>query len=321
MRHKLIPMLVAAGARATQDGTPVVRRLDLEWPEFAPASASNTEYLLGDDILLAPYSNGGGNYSVRKDVWIPPGDWIDAWTGEVVKGNGTTLITVNQSLDRMPMWHRSGGVVVTTASVSRNVARQDWSKLVLEAFPRRAGGAGFVTRRVVEPKQRLDGEQLLPHHVGKATVVMSTVDVNTVDLVASEQSVAAPDSTADRESQCACPREWVARFHLLAGEKIAAVLVDGKAVPVLLHGTGVRVDGGDSARDVRAVLLPLRQAISNGGGDDHDYDGGGDRARGAATMPFAGVGERPGAFAGPTLEVFIAANREKCGVSIRLLYE
>ena len=58
--------------------------------------------------------------------------------GAIVKGNGTdSLIKVNQSLAQMPMWHRRGGIVVTAAKIARNVASQDWSKLVLDAFPRR----------------------------------------------------------------------------------------------------------------------------------------------------------------------------------------
>jgi hypothetical protein len=35
LRYSLIPTLVAAGRKATEDGTPLVRRLDLEWPMLA----------------------------------------------------------------------------------------------------------------------------------------------------------------------------------------------------------------------------------------------------------------------------------------------
>ena len=53
MRYKLLPTLVAAGARASEDGMPLVRRLDLEWPELAAAGAArDDQYLLGDDTLV-----------------------------------------------------------------------------------------------------------------------------------------------------------------------------------------------------------------------------------------------------------------------------
>jgi hypothetical protein len=55
MRVGLLPMLVSAGQRASNDGTPVVRRCDLEWPDLAKQGSDlSTQYLLGDDLLVAP---------------------------------------------------------------------------------------------------------------------------------------------------------------------------------------------------------------------------------------------------------------------------
>ena len=322
-------------------------------------------YLLGDDILLAPYNNGGGNYSTRDDVWIPPGDWIDAWTGAVVKGNVShpqALIKVNQSLERMPMWHRSGGLVVTAATVAMNVASQDWSKLVLEAFPCRAcaarattgavqdgggDGGGFRTTRVVKRKQRLDGEPSLPHHVTEAVITMHNVGSNGVRIFLNE-SAAPPSATAEAGAGSACvasPREWVVRLHLLHGEMVRGVEVDGATVPVPtlpVTTTDAGYDGGSRSRAVdghdgggggggdavhtgshhrirsrvaRAVLLHPRGSL---GSNDSSSSG---ATRVPPTTPFSGAGERPGPFAGPTLEVWIAAaERRKCGVEVKLIY-
>lgn len=52
-RYRLLPTLYSAVHRASQDGTPILRRLDLEWPKYAEA-ASNHQYMLGDDLLVAP---------------------------------------------------------------------------------------------------------------------------------------------------------------------------------------------------------------------------------------------------------------------------
>ena len=66
MRYKLIPTLVSAAARVTDgDGMPRVRRLDLEWPAEANATRVD-QYLLADDLLVAPvdpFANGGSNAS------------------------------------------------------------------------------------------------------------------------------------------------------------------------------------------------------------------------------------------------------------------
>jgi hypothetical protein len=53
LRYRLLPTLYSAAQRAYEDGTPLLRRLDLEWPTHKEASQSD-EYLLGDDLLVAP---------------------------------------------------------------------------------------------------------------------------------------------------------------------------------------------------------------------------------------------------------------------------
>ena len=53
LRYRLLPTLYTAAQHATDDGTPLLRRCDLYWPMFAEA-AHNDQYLLGDDLLVAP---------------------------------------------------------------------------------------------------------------------------------------------------------------------------------------------------------------------------------------------------------------------------
>ncbi len=55
-RYRLIPTLYSAVHRASQDGTPLLRRLDLEWPGLKEATSSR-QYLLGDDLLVSPVTD------------------------------------------------------------------------------------------------------------------------------------------------------------------------------------------------------------------------------------------------------------------------
>lgn len=53
MRYALLPTIYSAARRNSEDGTPILRRCDLEWPGLAGADDS-TQYLFGDDLLVAP---------------------------------------------------------------------------------------------------------------------------------------------------------------------------------------------------------------------------------------------------------------------------
>ena len=53
LRYRLLPTFYASAREAFEEGVPLVRRCDLYWPEHAEA-ASDTQYLLGPDLLVAP---------------------------------------------------------------------------------------------------------------------------------------------------------------------------------------------------------------------------------------------------------------------------
>jgi hypothetical protein len=55
-RYRLLPTLYSAVHRVSQDGTPILRRLDLEWPNLSEA-VSSRQYLLGDDLLVSPVTD------------------------------------------------------------------------------------------------------------------------------------------------------------------------------------------------------------------------------------------------------------------------
>jgi alpha-glucosidase (family GH31 glycosyl hydrolase) len=87
----------------------------------SPKATRNDEYLFGDDLLIAPVVDTG--VTATRDVFIPPGSWQDSWTGAVCVG--PTVITSVQPLERVPMWYRRGGCVVT-APVAQTVEQQNW---------------------------------------------------------------------------------------------------------------------------------------------------------------------------------------------------
>lgn len=53
LRYRLLPTVYAAAHEAYEQGRPLLRRCDLEWPEY-PEALSSTQYLLGHDLLVAP---------------------------------------------------------------------------------------------------------------------------------------------------------------------------------------------------------------------------------------------------------------------------
>lgn len=63
MRYNLLPTYYSLAAENAQTGLPILRRLDIEYPQYAEASR-NDEYLLGEGILIAPISEAT-DYSAK----------------------------------------------------------------------------------------------------------------------------------------------------------------------------------------------------------------------------------------------------------------
>jgi len=221
-RYKLLPSLIAAGAKATQTGEPYVARCDLHWPEHAPASASWDQYLFLDDFLVAPIFNTTHNASSRT-VWIPPGTWEDAYSGEEVVGPRT--VEARQPYERIPLWHRRGGAVVSAGEALR-VEDQDWSQLAVDVWV----GAGQRVERAVH--ERGSSEK---------SVVQVAVDSHST-------TVMLPPG-----------RKWVLRFHLPTGVEGGNVESSGLRLPKTF------VRPANAALTVPAIGVGAAPAPGSGG--------------------------------------------------------
>lgn len=98
LHMELNPLLWTLAQAAGADGTPVTRPCAFVYPD---AGCDDTMFLLGDDLLVAPVIEAG---ATTRAAVLPPGRWIDWWTGAATTGDGATPITAAAPLDRLPLW-------------------------------------------------------------------------------------------------------------------------------------------------------------------------------------------------------------------------
>lgn len=84
MRYRLQPYLYALARRAYDDGTPLLRRLDLVYPNQKEATR-NDQYLLGDFILVAPIVGGEDGPTVPESAF-PGGLQAEFFNGRNLQG-------------------------------------------------------------------------------------------------------------------------------------------------------------------------------------------------------------------------------------------
>ncbi|KPG86318.1 alpha-xylosidase [Frigoribacterium sp. RIT-PI-h] len=143
LKLSLMPYLYAAGLESSRSGLPVMRPMALAFPDDRGAAHVDTQYLLGDDLLVAPVFSADGTV----EVYLPAGRWTNWWTGEVVDAGSGTWRTEQHDVLSLPLYVREGAVIPVGARDDR--PDHDYlDGLVLKVFP---GGDGTRSLTVTTP--------------------------------------------------------------------------------------------------------------------------------------------------------------------------
>jgi alpha-glucosidase len=106
LRSRLMPYTYTLAWQASSHGLPTMRPLVLNYPDDPAVWDLGTEYLWGDDILVAPVTHKG---ATQWPVYLPAGAWHDFWTQETFQGRSG--ITVSAPLERLPLFVRAGAII------------------------------------------------------------------------------------------------------------------------------------------------------------------------------------------------------------------
>ncbi len=87
---------------------------------------------LGGNSVLQFIANIQGNASVARALWIPPGNWINAWNGETL--TGPLMATNMTALEQEPIYIRSGSVL-PLAPQMQYTGERSWNPITLDVYP------------------------------------------------------------------------------------------------------------------------------------------------------------------------------------------
>ena len=84
LKCRLMPYLYEAALRAHETGLPLLRPMMLAFPGDIAAENCDAQYMLGDNLLVAPVMHSDGHV----DYYLPDGVWTNLLTGKTVAGGG-----------------------------------------------------------------------------------------------------------------------------------------------------------------------------------------------------------------------------------------
>jgi alpha-D-xyloside xylohydrolase len=126
-RYRFLPYIWAQAAVCARDGHPLLRPLFFEFPEDPTSWRIDDAYLFGSDILVAPLFEE----SQEREVYLPPGEWIDLQSGARHSGARWTRLRAGE----VPVILLGrGGSVLPTVEPAAHTGAVDFSSVELWAL-------------------------------------------------------------------------------------------------------------------------------------------------------------------------------------------
>ena len=113
LHHALQPYLVQLSKEAHRTGAPVARPLVYDYPGDPQVVDRWDQWLLGDDLLVAPVWQSGVR---ERSVYLPKGRWVDFWDRSQVHAGGREL-TLDVPLDVLPLFVKQGSPLLRNAKL------------------------------------------------------------------------------------------------------------------------------------------------------------------------------------------------------------
>ena len=139
LHMSLVPYLYSYAAKAHRTGRPIMRHLYLAYPDDENARDLSYQFLLGEELLVAPVLAPGVE---QWRVYLPEGEWISWWDGTSYPGPG--WIDEPAPLMRIPLFVKAGAIIprlsddidtlVPATDAAIRVANDD---LEIDVFPSR----------------------------------------------------------------------------------------------------------------------------------------------------------------------------------------
>ena len=135
-RYEMAPYIYAMARKGYDEGIALCRPLYYDYPECQEAYDFRSQYMFGDDMLIAPVTKPAENGFASMDIWLPEGQWYELHTGAMIEGG--KVVTRRFALDEYGVYVKAGAVLPFYGDEVENLNAND-EEIYVTVFP---GGNG-----------------------------------------------------------------------------------------------------------------------------------------------------------------------------------
>ncbi len=130
LKYQLFPYIYTYAREAHDTGLPLMRALMLEYPDDSEASNLDSEFMFGDELLVAPVMEEGAAF---KRIYLPEGEWLD-FNNPANAFTGNQWIEYPVELETIPMFVKRGSIIPQMPVMQFIGEKADYP-LLLSVFP------------------------------------------------------------------------------------------------------------------------------------------------------------------------------------------
>ena len=142
LRSQLFPYIYTSTAQSSRDSVPLTRPMYIDYPQTEAAYHQPGQFLLGDNLLVAPISMPGvGPQRVgHQTVWFPANStWFNLLTDEKYQGGAEKLVAAD--INEFPIFARAG-VPLPLQPYAARMTTAPLNTLRVRCYPGASGQTG-----------------------------------------------------------------------------------------------------------------------------------------------------------------------------------
>lgn len=139
LRYRILPYLYTLGWETANTGTALARPV-IEHDSTGKTIFSEDEYLLGNDLLIAPVFAPG---LTERKAYFPAGNWRNLFNGEYHTGGQSESVVLHE--DQIPVFIREGSFLPMAENIL-NASEFTGDSLVIHHYPsiQTSGSTGYI---------------------------------------------------------------------------------------------------------------------------------------------------------------------------------
>lgn len=136
-RYEMLPYIYTLMEESTRTGTPIVRPVWMEFPDWRSHWDEGSIFMLGNELLVMPTLQPAAR---DRTVWLPPGVWYDVASGNVHAAGQP--VPVPGALDHLPLFARAGAIIPMQSPI-QHTGERPRDPFIIDIWPN-ADSSGAV---------------------------------------------------------------------------------------------------------------------------------------------------------------------------------